>query len=166
MAVDFRSFGTKLLGTPDTRDTPDMRSAPNEPKTRMAMSAKTSIKSAVFVTAAVYASVAIAGTDGDGIPDGVDNCILTPNGPAELSNQVDTDADGYGNACDADYTNDGSTTTVDYTGLLSLLLTLPGGEGQLAGNELIYDHDGDGHLTLGDLSYWEQAFTGLRRLGE
>src|SRR5215510_7046854 len=40
--------------------------------------------------------------DADGVPDTVDNCVLTPN-PAQL----DSDHDGYGNACDADYDNGG-----------------------------------------------------------
>ena len=41
-------------------------------------------------------------TDGDGIADELDNCLNKSN-PA----QIDTNSDGYGNACDADYNNDG-----------------------------------------------------------
>ena len=36
-------------------------------------------------------------SDGDGVSDGVDNCLQIAN-----ANQRDTDGDGYGNACDAD----------------------------------------------------------------
>jgi hypothetical protein len=37
------------------------------------------------------------------------------NGPNEApNNQCDTDADGYGNACDPDVNNDGAVGTPDY----------------------------------------------------
>ena len=39
-------------------------------------------------------------TDGDGFDDVIDNCDLKPN-----PGQDDTDADGCGNLCDADYDN-------------------------------------------------------------
>ena len=49
--------------------------------------------------------------DGDGVPDAYDNCQTTPNGPlastGSCNNQEDSDADGYGNACDADVNKDG-----------------------------------------------------------
>lgn len=38
--------------------------------------------------------------DGDGIPDSEDNCVDTPN-----SDQIDSDGDGIGNACDKDCPN-------------------------------------------------------------
>lgn len=41
-------------------------------------------------------------TDGDGACDGNDNCTEVAN-----VNQVDADGDGYGNACDADFNQDG-----------------------------------------------------------
>ena len=41
-----------------------------------------------------------ADTDADGISDTADNCIEVAN-----SDQRDTDADGYGNRCDADLDN-------------------------------------------------------------
>ncbi len=44
--------------------------------------------------------------DRDGIPDTVDNCLEVPN-PA----QRDTNADGFGNFCDADVDGDGVVTT-------------------------------------------------------
>ncbi len=41
--------------------------------------------------------------DADGRNDAVDNCVLTPNGPSGgPNNQTDSDADGLGNACEAD----------------------------------------------------------------
>ena len=46
--------------------------------------------------------------------DSFDNCLYVHSGPAELSKQVDSDMDGYGNACDADYDGNASTTAMDY----------------------------------------------------
>jgi hypothetical protein len=40
-------------------------------------------------------------TDGDGVPDAGDNCYEVAN-----ADQRDTDNDGYGNICDADFNND------------------------------------------------------------
>lgn len=40
-------------------------------------------------------------TDGDSVPDNMDNCTLVAN-----VNQVDTDGDGIGNQCDGDFTQD------------------------------------------------------------
>jgi hypothetical protein len=46
--------------------------------------------------------------DGDGVPDPIDNCIAVAN-PA----QCDSDGDGYGNACDGDLNNNGTTNAQD-----------------------------------------------------
>ncbi len=48
-------------------------------------------------------------TDGDLVPDNIDNCYLTPN-----PGQQDTNDDGYGNACDCDINNDGVVSIIDY----------------------------------------------------
>ena len=64
-----------------------------------------------FVIAACLPLGAMAGVssdvDNDTVPDAVDNCLNEPNGAAEApNNQCDTDADGYGNACDFDVNQD------------------------------------------------------------
>lgn len=46
--------------------------------------------------------------DTDAILDRLDNCLLVAN-----ANQVDTDNDGFGNACDADFNNDGFVNSLD-----------------------------------------------------
>jgi len=49
-------------------------------------------------------------TDGDGIPDAVDNCIQAAN-----PNQLDTNGDGIGNMCDCDFNNDNFCGGPDFT---------------------------------------------------
>jgi len=46
--------------------------------------------------------------DGDGVADELDNCQLTAN-----ADQIDTNGDGYGNACDPDLDNNGTVNFVD-----------------------------------------------------
>jgi hypothetical protein len=48
-------------------------------------------------------------TDGDGIPDSADNCRLVAN-----ASQCDSDGDGFGNHCDADFNNNSFTNSQDY----------------------------------------------------
>lgn len=70
----------------------------------------------------------IPDTDGDGIADAFDNCALVANALAgnvpsttTPKYQLDSDGDGYGNACDADLNNSGTVTTADYGLLRSVL---------------------------------------------
>ncbi|MBA3541234.1 MAG: thrombospondin type 3 repeat-containing protein [Deltaproteobacteria bacterium] len=60
--------------------------------------------------------VPIVDTDGDGVPDDLDNCDQAINAP-----QVDTDADGMGDACDADDDNDSILDDVDNCRLVANL---------------------------------------------
>ncbi len=71
-----------------------------------------------------------ADMDADGILDEFDNCIETPNGTLlgqiDVNNpyyriQLDADEDGYGNACDYDYNNDGAVGIDDFSSLLTLI---------------------------------------------
>jgi len=88
---------------------------------------------------------AVADDDGDLVPDAFDNCLNEANGPGETSNQVDTDQDGYGNACDADYDNDVNfeVSTVDFGIFLDAFTNVAGG---------VTDHDGDGQTTTTDFA--------------
>jgi hypothetical protein len=94
----------------------------------------------VFVAVAVALSITMsaqaADTDGDLIDNAFDNCSLVPNGPNELSNQVDTDNDGFGNACDCDFTQDGIGLHNDLDLLLAAFYS----------TQELYDIDGDGFI--------------------
>ena len=54
-------------------------------------------------------------TDGDGVPDSLDNCTTVPNPPPVFD--CDTDKDGYGNRCDGDLNNDGLVDGLDFIAL-------------------------------------------------
>ncbi|MFK7888433.1 MAG: thrombospondin type 3 repeat-containing protein, partial [Gammaproteobacteria bacterium] len=56
--------------------------------------------------------------DNDGIDDALDNCVFTDN-----IDQRDSDLDGFGNACDADLTNDCIVNVADLGRLRQLFFT-------------------------------------------
>jgi len=62
--------------------------------------------------------------DGDGVSNNDDNCIFAPNGPscpdAGDNIQLDTDGDGYGNLCDADFNGNGIIDPFDFSLLKSV----------------------------------------------
>jgi hypothetical protein len=62
----------------------------------------------------------IVDTDSDGVIDDLDNCTTVPN-----PDQCDLDLDGYGSACDGDYTQDWSTGGPDFSTFKSWFGSIP-----------------------------------------
>ena len=111
------------------------------------------IASAVLL-AMSFALAAGAGSildgDNDLIPDVFDNCSEIPNGPDYLSNQRDTDGDGFGDSCDCDFTQDGFVLVDD---IVSHFRTI---------NTKNYQHDntGDGFVLFDDVVFCFGQFNG------
>jgi len=69
----------------------------------------------LLLTLTLCSQMALAAdSDSDGIDDSIDNCVSIAN-----ADQLDTDGDGLGNACDADADADGVLNSFDSFPLLS-----------------------------------------------
>ncbi|MDJ0866281.1 MAG: hypothetical protein QNK03_09255, partial [Myxococcota bacterium] len=89
--------------------------------------------------------------DGDGVPDREDNCIDDAN-----ATQLDADRDGYGDACDPDYNDDGSVGISDFNRFrpqFGLTDADPGFDPAV-------DHDGDGSVGIPDFNVFRSFFGG------
>ncbi len=84
-------------------------------------------------------------TDGDGVPDTIDNCLVAGN-----PRQLDPDLDGYGNRCDGDFDQDGDTDQDDADVWLILCPTDPD----------ICDLDEDGVFGFADWGYFVSVLLG------
>jgi len=95
------------------------------------------------VVSARYVLNEFLDTDGDGIYDDRDNCTLKRN-----PDQRDTDSDGYGNYCDADFNNDRIVNAID----LALFR-----QGFLSDDPL-RDINSDGIVNAVDLALFKKLF--------
>lgn len=90
--------------------------------------------------------------DGDGATNIEDNCLEIANGPdapdAGGNVQRDTNGDGFGNVCDADFNNDNLTNFADVAIFKSKFGT----------TDPDTDLNGDGRVNFGDLSRLRQLF--------
>nr|MDJ0865759.1 thrombospondin type 3 repeat-containing protein [Myxococcota bacterium] len=85
----------------------------------------------------------------DGVPDGADSCVEVAN-----PDQRDTDSDGFGNACDPDYNNDGAVGIPDFNvfrGQFGLTDEDPGFDPAV-------DHNGDGAIGIPDFGVFRSYF--------
>jgi len=104
--------------------------------------------------------------DGDGIPDAVDNCPADPN-----ANQIDTDADGQGDVCDADDDNDNLTDLAEAGAGTDPLNPDSDGDEVYDGADqypldparsgIPADVDGDTALTVADLLLLQRHLNGI-----
>jgi hypothetical protein len=98
----------------------------------------------VYLMAVSLCAAALANDlDSDGVADGNDNCVLAAN-----PGQLDADADGWGNRCDADFNNDGIVNSFDL-GILR--------DGFLGNNPLL-DLNEDGLINATDLGIMRLLF--------
>ena len=87
--------------------------------------------------------------DSDGVTDAEDNCLIVSN-----STQLDSDQEGYGNVCDADYNDDGVVGTYDFMTLRNAFgstVGTPGWDPQL-------DANGDGAIGTFEFALVRRAF--------
>lgn len=92
-----------------------------------------------------------ADSDGDGVDDALDNCLLVPNAPPA---DCDTDQDGYGNACDGDF-DQGLTVNANDWKFFWFPDWTQGGSDSGTGTDM----NCDGHVTAGDFTaYFGPAF--------
>lgn len=86
-----------------------------------------------------------ADSDGDGIADAQDNCVLVAN-----PDQLDTNGDGFGNVCDQDLNGDCDVTISDLALFRAVFFT----------NDPDADFNGDGVVNPLDLAYLRANFFG------
>ena len=91
----------------------------------------------------VVTTAPIADADGDGVADDADNCLTVAN-----PDQRDSNADGFGNLCDADLDNDCTVNFIDLGLMKSVFFSA----------DPDADLDGDGSVNFVDLGKMDAAF--------
>ena len=89
-------------------------------------------------------------TDGDGVCDDYDNCTEIPN-----AEQIDTDDDGFGNVCDADFDNNGMVGISDLRFLKAVPLYTKVGD---PGYNSVVDLNDSGSITPADHLIFQDLF--------
>jgi hypothetical protein len=95
------------------------------------------------ITATEFAAPA-PDQDQDGVEDPADNCLVVPN-----ADQIDTNGDGFGNMCDADYDDNGIVSGGD----IAVIASRFGYTNATPGFDPDHDRNSDGMITGGDIAY-------------
>ena len=105
---------------------------------------------ALGVGSASFAGPLLGDLDSDGVDDLWDNCQGVSNGT-----QLDTDGDGCGNACDADYDQNGSIGAADFAIFRACFIA--GSPGNAGYNENC-DSDGNDAIGAADFAAFRAGF--------
>ena len=118
--------------TNDLKETIDLIGDPLHANRVQEMVARFKELHAAFRTAPTF----IFDLDGDAVADDVDNCKLKYN-----ANQLDTDGDNYGNACDADFNNDGIVNSLDIGLFKTMFMVTGASEADINGDSIVNSLD-------------------------
>jgi len=103
------------------------------------------------ITAEQLCPLTLPDTDGDGVPDGTDNCTEDVN-----PDQLDTDGDGIGNVCDCDFNQDDFCGGPDFTLFIGCFNQPTGGDATCEAADM----NGDGFVGGPDFTLFIGGFNG------
>lgn len=101
------------------------------------------VSDGIFTASATVGVEVFVDADGDGVPDDIDNCLGVFN-----PDQRDTNGNGFGNRCDADFNGDGAVNFAD----LAIL------RARFATSDPDADLNGDGVVNFADLAIFQSLF--------